>query len=80
VTFKGDAADPTKTHKLLVQRVGFRPELKIVKPGDAALSTGLHVRLFRGGFVGGGRPAAPPQATGTKPPESTPNGFKDLPY
>ena len=80
VTFKGDAADPAKTHKLLVQRAGFRPELKIVKPGDAALSSGLHVRLFRGGFTGGGRPAVTPPSTGAKPPETTPNGFKDLPY
>ena len=88
VTFKGDAADPTKTHKLLVQRAGFRPELKIVKPGDASLSSGLHVRLFRGGGggggggggVGGSRPAVTPPTTGAKPPETTPNGFKDLPY
>jgi serine/threonine protein kinase len=80
VTFKGDAADPAKTHKLLVQRVGFRPELKVVKPGDASLSSGVHVRLFRGGGVGGGRPAVAPPATGAKPAETTPNGFKDLPY
>jgi serine/threonine protein kinase len=80
VSFKGDAADPAKSHKLLVQHVGFRPETRLVKAGDAALANGLHMRLYRGGFVGGGRPA-PAVNTGPKPPpESTPNGFKDLPY
>ena len=80
VSFKGDAADPAKAHKLLVQHAGFRPETRLVKAGDAALANGLHLKLYRGGFVGGGRPA-PAVTTGTKPPpETTPNGFKDLPY
>jgi len=82
VTFKGDGADPTKTHKLVVQHAGFRPETRVLKPFDAALTSGLHVKLFRGG--GGARTSqgsqAAPPATATKPPETTPNGFKDLPY
>ncbi len=82
VTFKGDAADPTKSHKLVVQHAGFRPETRVLKAFDPALTSGLHVKLFRGG--GGGRPPqatqASPPATTAKPPETTPNGFKDLPY
>jgi serine/threonine-protein kinase len=82
VTFKGDAADPTKSHKLVMQHAGFRPETRVLKPSDPALTSGLHVKLFRGG--GGARPSqgtqTSPPATATKPPETTPNGFKDLPY
>jgi serine/threonine-protein kinase len=77
VTFKGDAADPAKTHKLLVQHAGFRPETKLVKSSDAS----VHVKLFRGGAsVGGGRPVAPPATKPATSGEPTPNGFKDLPY
>jgi serine/threonine-protein kinase len=74
VTFKGEAADPTKAHKLLLSHAGFRAETRSVKPGDAA----LHVKLARGGLVPSGRPAAP--ATTKPAPDTTPNGFKDLPY
>jgi serine/threonine-protein kinase len=75
ITFKGDAAEPTKIHKLVLTHQGFRPETRSVKPGDVL----VHARLFRGGFVGGGRPvAAQPSAKPTAEP--TPNGFKDLPY
>jgi serine/threonine-protein kinase len=73
ITFKGDAADPAKTHKLVLQHAGFRPETKSVKAGDAP----LHVKLARGGggFV---RPPTPPT---TKPTaETAPSGFKELPY
>lgn len=77
VTFKGDAADATKTHKLLVQHAGFRPETKLVKASDAS----VHVKLFRGGGTGGGgRPVAPPATKPAATGEPTPNGFKDLPY
>ena len=71
ITFKGEAADPTRVHRLLFTHLGFRPELKQVKSGDPPLT----VRLFRGG--GGGRPVTP---VGSSKPEATPNGFKDLPY
>ena len=74
ITFKGDAADPAKVHKLVLAHQGFRPETRSVKSGDAL----VHARLLRGGFAGGGRPvAAQPSA---KPAEPTTNGFKDLPY
>ncbi len=74
ITFKGDAADPAKAHKLLFTHPGFRPDVKMVKAGDAP----LQVKLLRAG--GGGRPtvAAPPATA--KPTTDTPNGFKDLPY
>jgi serine/threonine protein kinase len=75
VTFKGDAADPLKPHKLLITHAGFRPETKSVKAGDPP----VHVKLVRGGGGGQvGRPAGP--ATTKPPPDTTPNGFKDLPY
>jgi hypothetical protein len=77
VTFKGDAADPAKTHKLLLTHAGFRPETRVVKTSDSS----VHVKLVRAGGGGGGRPAGPaatkPTSTST---DSTPNGFKDLPY
>ena len=73
VTFKGDAADPAKVHKLVFTHLGFRPETRSVKPGDLL----VHARLFRGTFVGGGRPVVPQPSA--KPTGET-NGFKDLPY
>ena len=74
VTFKGEAADPAKVHKLLFTHLGFRPETRSVKAGDPP----LQVKLLRGG---GGRPVftAPPTPS-TKPTETTTNGFKDIPY
>ena len=77
ITFKGEAADPTRVHKLVVSHLGFMPVLKQVKPGDPPLV----VKLFRGG--GGNRPivSGPPSGSSTKPDTTaTPNGFKDLPY
>jgi eukaryotic-like serine/threonine-protein kinase len=74
VIFTGDAADPSKAHKLLVAHAGFRPELKVVKASEAA----LHVKLHGGGG-GGGRPSTTPAPKPTST-DATPNGFKDLPY
>ena len=73
VTFKGEAADPAKTHKLVLLHTGFRPETKSVKAGDPP----VHIKLVRGGgaFV---RPPPPPTTKPTS--DTTPNGFKDLPY
>ena len=71
ITFKGDAADPAKVHKIVFTHLGFRPETRSVKPGDLL----VHARLFRG--IGGGRPIAPQPSA--KPTGET-NGFKDLPY
>ena len=74
ITFRGEAADPSKVHKLLLTHQGFRPEPRSVKAGDVL----VHARLFREPR-GGGRPvAAQPSAKPTAEP--TPNGFKDLPY
>jgi len=75
ITFKGDAADPAKVHKLVFAHQGFRPETRSVKSGDAL----VHARLFRGTFVGGSRPVAP-QPSAKPTGDTTPNGFKDLPY
>ena len=76
ITFKGDAADPTKVHKLVVSHLGFMPVLKQVKPGDPPLV----VKLFRGG--GSNRPIVnpPPPGSVPRPDPTSPNGFKDLPY
>lgn len=75
VVFKGEAAEPTKLHRLVLAHPGFRTETKSVKASDPP----LHVKLARAGGGGGARP---PVAPATKPTstEATPNGFKDLPY
>ena len=75
VTFKGDAADPAKVHKLSIIHMGFRPELKTVKAGDPP----VHVRLTRSTGGGMSRPVSPPTTKPTST-EASPNGFKDLPY
>ena len=64
-------------HKLLFTHVGFRPDTRSVKAGDSA----LQVKLYRG-TINGGRPnvTVPAPPVSTKPAETTPNGFKDLPY
>ncbi|MBX3192452.1 MAG: serine/threonine protein kinase [Labilithrix sp.] len=78
VTFKGEAADPGKTHKLVFSKAGFKPETKTMKAHDPP----VHVKLtaVRGAAVPvtGGRPPAQPKPTGEAP--ATPNGFKDIPY
>ena len=73
ITFKGDAADPAKAHKLMLVHAGFRPETKSVKPGDPP----VHVKLARGG---GGFVRQPPPPTTKPTAEPTPDGFKGLPY
>ena len=79
ITFKADAADPGRAHKLLFFHQGFRPEMKIVKTGDPPVQVKL--QLLRGGG-GGGRPivVSPPPSAGKTDPPNTPNGFKDIPY
>jgi len=77
ITFKGEAADPAKTHKLTLLHAGFRPETRNVKAGDAP----LHIKLTRGGGGGFVRPPVPPTPPTTKPTsDTTPDGFKGLPY
>jgi serine/threonine-protein kinase len=71
-----DAAEPGRTHKLVLAHAGFRTETRSVKAGEPA----LHVKLARtGGGGGGARPVAAP-APKPASTEPTPNGFKDLPY
>jgi len=80
ITWKGEAADAGKAHKLTLIRHGYRVDVHVVKPTDPPLS----VKLVKGG--GGGSAAAQkPASTGTPAPKptgepSTPSGFKDLPY
>ena len=76
ITFKGEAADPSKVHRLVFTHLGFRPEMKPVKPGDPPLA----VKLFRAGGVVARPPVTSPPVAGSAKPEATPNGFKDLPY
>lgn len=72
VTFEGDDAQPSKSHKLVLAHSGFRSETKTVKAGDGS----MHVKLPRAS--GGSRPSTP--STKPRSTESTPTGFKDLPY
>jgi serine/threonine protein kinase len=76
VVWKGDAADPTKTHKLAFFKNGFKPETKSVKAGDAPIT----VKLPKAPAGGGGfqRPPPPPPPNPTKTTD-VPNGFKDVP-
>jgi serine/threonine-protein kinase len=82
VAFKGDAADPAKVHKLLVQKQGFRPEARNVKALDAALA----VKMVKGGGFARPPPPAPspkPTTTATAtadPPQTVPSGFKENPF
>ena len=77
VTFKGDAADPSKLHKLVVAHAGYKPETKSVKPGDPL----VHLKLVRGAGATVVRPAPPPPPPPpVKTSEPPPSGFKDLPY
>lgn len=72
IAFAGDAADPSKVHKLFITRAGFRPETRAVKTSDPP----LHVKLAHVNVSGGGapRPSQP------KPDPTTPAGFKEQAY
>lgn len=50
VVFRGEAADSSKQHKLLISKHGYKPETRLVRSSDAP----LHVK-----FVKGGADAAP---------------------
>ncbi len=71
ITFRGDTADPAKEHKVVVSKAGFRSESRVVKAGGPA----LEVKLAHAATRPGAPPASPKAATDT-----TPNGFKELPY
>ena len=77
-TFKGEAADASKTHRIVLSKNGFKNETRPVKPNEAL----VHVKLTKG--AGGAtfvKPplTAPPPPTKPDPP-TTPSGFKDIPY
>jgi serine/threonine-protein kinase len=78
LTFRGDAA--AKTHKLLLQKTGFKPETKTVGPKDPPVS----VRLTRApaGFGPWVRPPPITTSTGKSSGDPAPatSGYKDLPY
>ena len=64
-------SNPSKTHKLVIARAGFKTETRIVKVSDPP----LHVRLVHA--AGSVRPSPSPAS---KPESTTPSGFKDQPY
>ena len=76
VSFKGDAADPHRLHKLTITKPGYRIETRTVKSTDSP----VHLKLAKipGAIV---RPAG-----GTVAPKPTSDnaqtqpGFKDVPY
>ena len=74
VFYRGDDALPTKEHRLLLVKNGFRPEARSYKMGDPPLV----VRLARA--VGNVTWAPPPPPPKPQESASTPQGFKDLPY
>jgi serine/threonine-protein kinase len=74
VTFRGDGADPSRTHRLVFSHLGFRPELKVIRPTDPP----LHVKLLRGSW--GARPGATSATSKPASSDAAPSGFKDLPY
>ncbi|MBX3220511.1 MAG: serine/threonine protein kinase [Labilithrix sp.] len=69
LTLKGD---PSKAHKLLILRAGYKSETRTVRAGDSP----VHVKLTHTSG-GSSRPAAPPTS---KPEGTTPDGFKGQPY
>ncbi|MDB4944347.1 MAG: Serine/threonine protein kinase PrkC, regulator of stationary phase [Labilithrix sp.] len=80
VTFRGEAAEPGRVHKLTLTHLGYRAEVRAVKAGDPPLV----VKLSRASAAGPRATSAPPSATAsaTSAPTGTapPSGFKDLPY
>ena len=72
VTWKGDAAEPMRLHKVTIGKPGYRNETRTVKSSDGT----IHVKLAKipGAIV---RPAVTnaPATSATVQP-----GFKDIPY
>lgn len=64
------SADPSKEHQLVVQRAGYRAELRTVRAGDPPVS----IKLVRAPTPG---VHAAPKGTDAPP---NPEGYKDLPY
>jgi serine/threonine-protein kinase len=70
---KTGSADPAKEHKLVVQRAGYRAELRTVRAGDPPVS----IKLARAPASG---VHAAPKGTDTPPNAAGPEGYKDVPY
>ncbi|MBX3215199.1 MAG: protein kinase [Labilithrix sp.] len=70
LTLKGD---PSKAHKLVILRAGYKSETRTVRVSDSP----VHVKLSHSS--GGARPHGT-SAPATKPDSTTPEGFKGLPY
>ena len=77
VTFRGD--DVEKTHRLMIQKPGFKAEQRMAKGSEGPLSVKL--AKAAAGYV---PPRPPPGKDPVKPPPdpngTTPSGFKELPY
>jgi len=69
ILYKDADADPAAIHTLVVSRAGYRAETRMVKASDSPVT-------FKLARAGGGAPRA------TKPAQddTTPKGFKDIPY
>jgi eukaryotic-like serine/threonine-protein kinase len=78
IPYKGPDADPSKDHKLLITKTGYRVESKIVKIGDSPVS----VKLTRAPVYYAPQPAPQPKAQPDKDKDDNGSmkGFKDLPY
>ncbi len=70
----GLSADPTKEHKVVIARAGFRPETRVVHGGDAQVAVTL---VSARASTGPARAATPKPG---EPGNGTPTGFKDIPY
>ena len=72
ITYKGNEADPSREHKLLFSKSGYRVETRSVKIGDSPVS----VKLTRAPVWS----PPPPQQKQQQDNNDKPPGFKDLPY
>jgi serine/threonine-protein kinase len=75
--FKGEAADPSRTHKLTIAKPGYRFEARTVKASDGP----VHVKLTRFAAAGAARPqGGSPASKPTGESNTVQPGFKDIPY
>lgn len=71
LTLKGD---PSKAHKLVILRAGYKTETRTVRASDSP----VHVKLSHAS--GGSSRSHAPSTPATKSESTTPEGFKGLPY
>jgi len=74
VTYRGAEADPTKEHKLLFSKAGYKVETKTIKIGDSPVT----VKLTKAPVQWVAPP--PQQRNNNNGNDDKPPGFKDLPY